>query len=73
MKGYYNQHEISGRVKSVTFDSGRVDLADKEKTYIFCPASLLEALCKEVMIRPYLTFVLDGKIVVSFRNHEFSK
>ena len=73
MSTYYAQKEITGRVKSVAFDSGRIDLADKEKTVLFCPSSLLLSLCKEIMDRPILTFVIDGKIVVSFRQHSYEE
>lgn len=63
--------EFTGRVKSLDFISGRVDIANKEKDYFFVRSSRFAELCALVSNRPYITFFLDGKIIEEFHVHSY--
>ena len=63
--------EFTGRVKSLDFISGRVDIANKEKDYFFVRSSRFAELCALVSNRPYITFMLDGKIIEDFNVHSY--
>ena len=62
---------LSGRIKAIDFLTGRVDIANKAKDYLFAKRSELVDLAtiaakRDVLGAPVVTFELDGKIVLGF-------
>jgi len=57
-----------GRVKTIDFITGKIEIANKAKDYFYCPYSLLKDLTEIVLSNKevYLIFELDGKIIVNF-------
>lgn len=66
--------EFTGRVKSIEFDTGKIQIANKEKDFFFARARDLDAICDIVLRDPYqyVTFELDGRIVDSFKEHSYA-
>jgi len=63
--------EFTGRVKSIEFDTGKVQIADKEKNFFYVRSSSIGDLCALVVRNDYVTFELDGRIVESFKEHSY--
>lgn len=64
---------FSGRIKSIDFTTGRIDIANKAKDYFFARHSGLATLAliateNDVLGSPIVTFELDGKIIIAFMN-----
>lgn len=65
--------ELTGRVKSLDFSTGKVEIANKEKDFVYLPSSRMSEFCTTVILRPYVTFELDGRIVVDFKAHQYEQ
>lgn len=63
--------EFTGRVKSIEFDTGKVQIADKDKNFFYVRSSSISTLCALVVRCDYVTFELDGRIVESFKEHSY--
>ena len=63
--------ELTGRVKSLDFSTGKIEIANKEKDFAYIPSSQMKEFCATVLERAYLTFELDGRIVVSYKAHQY--
>jgi hypothetical protein len=70
---YFGLQEEVGRVKGIDIITGRIDLANKEKTFVYLPLSRLREFFTMFLDGPYMKFKVDGKCVVSFTNKEESK
>ena len=67
---------LHGRVKSIDFTSGRVEIANKAKDVVWLRKSRLLELAsiavKGTVARPaYIDFTLDGRIVEDFEEHRY--
>ena len=67
---YFGLQEEVGRVKGVDIITGRIDLANKDKTFVYLPLSKLKEFFDAFIERPYMKFTVDGKCVVAFTNKE---
>lgn len=72
----HNFELLHGRIKSIDFQSGRVEIANKAKDVVWVRKSRLLELAaiavKGTPARPaYIDFELDGRIVEDFREHKY--